>query len=569
MYAEFFGLRELPFNNTPDPRFFCSTPDHEEALASLTYAVGELKGFVLLTGEAGVGKTLVSRLMLGHFGRRVVSAEICGGTLSAGRLLASICLEFGLDVEPDDSPVRIRGCLQEFLVEQFGRNRPVVLILDEAQDLPSDAFEELRLVGNVEARNAKLMQVVIIGQPVLRRRFATRELKQLRHRLFRAFHLPALSRELTEEYIRHRLMVAGAEGQTLFDLGAIDRIYDLSRGVPRMINTVCDNAMLSAFSSETRRIDAALVDSVARVTIQADRDDEALGQSGCNLGEVGNADKAALEAARVEPKAPLAATPVLHDPIIVSHVAALERQLMELTSAVTRNMPPDRGADITQRVTSLELKLAAFGPPTPAKRPAELPSAIADRIGAIERRISDLSRRGIEVQAGERDRQVTRRLAALEHRLETFARTPVKPDPGPREHWQRAADVVEARLGRSRQRVSHAVMRLRSQAVDTEKLATAFERLVGTSDRGRSDRSASTSRSIESSKATQPELESGEVDSSRPPLLNAATRLELLRDRIDKAFNSGSSAHRLARNVEGLAQLTEELSASKDSPEHA
>ncbi len=262
MYADFFGFRELPFNNTPDPRFFYSTPDHEEALASLVYAVQERKGFVLLTGEVGAGKTLVSRMMLRHFGQRVVFANVHHAVQGTGDLMESLCAEFELAVESGASPTRLVHALHDYLLGQFSKDLPVVLVLDEAQRLPAEAFEQLRMIGNLEADDAKLLQIVILGQPELQHRFATPEFRQLRQRIFRTFHLPALSREATCAYIRHRLGVAGSPTLDIFDESAVDRIWEKSQGLPRLINTICDNALLSGYSADRRQIDGEFVDSV-------------------------------------------------------------------------------------------------------------------------------------------------------------------------------------------------------------------------------------------------------------------------------------------------------------------
>lgn len=262
MYAQYFGLRELPFNNTPDPRFFYSTPDHEEALASLIYAVQERKGFVLLTGEIGAGKTLVSRMMLRHFGTMIAFATINHAVEDGRDLLESICTEFELRVEPGTSRTNLVRLLHDFLLSKFAQNHPVVLVLDEAQNLSSDSFEQLRMIGNLEADDAKLLQIVIVGQPELQQRFASPKFCQLRQRIFRNFHLPAMNRQTTEGYIHHRLSVAGAENLSRFTTDAMDRIYEFSRGVPRIINTLCDNAMLSAYSADRGEIDGPAIQSV-------------------------------------------------------------------------------------------------------------------------------------------------------------------------------------------------------------------------------------------------------------------------------------------------------------------
>lgn len=305
MYAEFFGLRELPFNNTPDPRFFFSTPDHEEALASLVYAVQERKGFVLLTGEVGAGKTLVSRMMLRHFGTQIAFANINHALQSAGDLMESIYSEFELPYNSSASTTQVVRTLHDFLLSRFSQNMPVVLVLDEAQALPIDAFEQLRMIGNLEADDAKLLQIVILGQPELQVKFASPQLRQLRQRVFRTFHLPALSCQLTEGYIRHRLTVAGTANLDVFSPDAIDGVHEHSQGLPRLINTICDNAMLSAYSADRRWIDRPFINSVVdnMMTLEEELHDSAgatQGQSRSNLASARSASDVHRPASNVQ-----------------------------------------------------------------------------------------------------------------------------------------------------------------------------------------------------------------------------------------------------------------------------
>jgi type II secretory pathway predicted ATPase ExeA len=292
MYAEFFGLAELPFNNTPDPRYFYPTPDHEEALASLIYAVNGRKGFVLLTGEVGTGKTLVSRMMLRHFGTQVAFANINHATKGPEDLMESVLAEFELPYAPHTSNAHMVRTLHDFLLDKFAQNTAVVLVLDEAQSLSVEAFEQLRMMGNLEADDAKLLQIAILGQPELRQTFQKAQLRQLRQRIFRTFHLPSLDRELTEGYIRHRLTVGGAGKRDLFTPCAFDRIFQHSQGLPRLINTICDNTLLSAYSADRGTIDGEFVDSTfaAMMTIgesQVESEAAVRGGPGAPEGQLG------------------------------------------------------------------------------------------------------------------------------------------------------------------------------------------------------------------------------------------------------------------------------------------
>jgi general secretion pathway protein A len=275
MYAEFFGLSELPFNNTPDPRFFFPTPDHEEALASMIYAISESKGFMLLTGEVGAGKTLLTKMVLHHFGNRICAATVNHALRSVGDLLASVCYEFGIPVPSDASTAHCTRALQDFLIAHYSHNTPVVLLIDEAQALPPEGFEQLRMLGNLEDDNAKLLQTLIVGQPELRRIFQARDMRQLRQRLFRTFHLPALDLQQCQGYVRHRLGVAGAGEADIFDDSAMEVIHRHAQGLPRLINTICDNAMLSAYSADSRVIDGGFVEAVITQMLTLDQRYEA------------------------------------------------------------------------------------------------------------------------------------------------------------------------------------------------------------------------------------------------------------------------------------------------------
>jgi len=263
MYCEHFGFSIAPFNNTPDPRFFFNSQDHEEALASLLYCATERKGFVLVTGEIGSGKTLLSRLLISRLPAGTRSAVITNTRLTGVELLRAICSEYSLDVGSLTTAAELGRALEKFLLEQYARDRIAVLILDEAQNLPLEAFEEVRMLGNLEADNAKLLQVLILGQPELQETFREPELRQLYQRVCRTFHLREFSLKQCGQYIEHRIAIAGhAAPATIFVDGAYDRIFHHSEGIPRLINQICDNALLAAYTDSVTQVTGKLIDEV-------------------------------------------------------------------------------------------------------------------------------------------------------------------------------------------------------------------------------------------------------------------------------------------------------------------
>jgi general secretion pathway protein A len=268
MYAAHFGLKREPFSIAPDPRYLFMSERHREALAHLLYGVRGGGGFVLLTGEIGAGKTTVCRCFLEQVPKRTNVAYIFNPKLSALELLQSVCEEFRITVTARDgasAPTQKDhvDALNEYLLRTHAAGQNSVLIIDEAQNLSADVLEQLRLLTNLETNERKLLQIILIGQPELRDMLARPELEQLAQRVVARFHLDPLLEEETAHYIKHRLSVAGMSGLIPFDRDARHRIHELTRGVPRRINLLCDRALLGAYASGRQRVDRAIVDKAA------------------------------------------------------------------------------------------------------------------------------------------------------------------------------------------------------------------------------------------------------------------------------------------------------------------
>ena len=266
MYVPFFGLKQKPFSIAPDPRYLFMSERHREALAHLLYGVQGGGGFVLLTGEIGAGKTTVCRCFLEQIPPRCNVAYIFNPKLSALELLITVCHEFGIKFPPltaGGTPPTLKDYvdgLNEYLLRTHAVGQNNVLIIDEAQNLAPDVLEQLRLLTNLETSERKLLQIVLIGQPELRGMLARPELEQLAQRVIARYHLDALSEKETSQYIAHRLAVAGLKGTVPFDAGALRRIHQLTRGIPRRINLLCDRALLGAYATGKSRVDRVIVD---------------------------------------------------------------------------------------------------------------------------------------------------------------------------------------------------------------------------------------------------------------------------------------------------------------------
>ncbi|MGQ0833517.1 MAG: AAA family ATPase [Gammaproteobacteria bacterium] len=260
MYLSFFGLNEKPFAITPDPRYLYLSERHAEALAHLMYGISEAGGFVQLTGEVGTGKTTIIRSLLGQAPKNAEIALILNPRMTAPEFLLTICEELGVGV-PDASTGSLKDLvdiLNRVLLRAHAGGRRIVLVVDEAQNLATDVLEQVRLLTNLETNTQKLLQIILIGQPELRDLLARTELRQLAQRITGRYHLNPLSREETDAYARHRLRVAGATAD-IFTPSALAEIYHLSDGVPRVINVICDRALLGAYTQDRHRVTGALV----------------------------------------------------------------------------------------------------------------------------------------------------------------------------------------------------------------------------------------------------------------------------------------------------------------------
>ncbi|MBM5812422.1 MAG: hypothetical protein FJ191_10735 [Gammaproteobacteria bacterium] len=260
MYTGFFGLTEKPFAITPDPRYLFLSERHAEALAHLAFGVTEAGGFIQLTGEVGTGKTTVLRSLLQQLPPNCEVALVLNPRVTSAEFLHGICDELHLQV-PEAAAGSVRmlvDLLTHYLLDAHGRDRRVVLLVDEAQNLSVDVLEQVRLLTNLETATRKLLQIILIGQPELRSVLGRSELRQLAQRITGRYHLEALTRGETSAYVRHRLRVAGATRE-IFTAGALRELYRLAGGVPRVINVIADRALLGAWSRDEHRVGSELV----------------------------------------------------------------------------------------------------------------------------------------------------------------------------------------------------------------------------------------------------------------------------------------------------------------------
>lgn len=264
MYKAYFGLTENPFNLSPDPEFLYRSPQHEEALANLIYGVRSRKGFIVLTGEVGTGKTTMLECLRDYLdSQRVEFAFIFNSRLTPEQFFEMMAYDFDLQCDRK-SKTSVLFALNALLIEQAERGRTCALIVDEAHNLEWDVLEEIRLLGNLENRGGKLLQIILSGQPELDRKLDAPNLRQLKQRVVLRCSLEALTPDETASYIESRLARCGMPNQKVFSPELLEEIYKRSGGVPRLINLLCDNLLVTAFAMEQRTATIAMLDEVCR-----------------------------------------------------------------------------------------------------------------------------------------------------------------------------------------------------------------------------------------------------------------------------------------------------------------
>ena len=291
MYESFYGLSGKPFQLNPDPAFFFGSRGHKRAYAYLQYGLYQSEGFIVITGEIGAGKTTIVRSLLEHLETdKVVAAQLVSTQLDADDLLRAVGIAYGLPVRTVSKAVLL-GSLEAFLCKLAMDSKRALLIVDEAQNLTANAIEELRMLSNYQLEDKALLQSFLIGQPELRAMMQGPRMQQLRQRVIASYHLGPLDRDETQTYIEHRLKHVGWNNDPQFEPGCFEHIHQLTGGIPRRINTLCDRLLLAGFLSERHKVDVADVEAIGRELT------EELGPEGRSIGPSGS-----VRANRPEPK---------------------------------------------------------------------------------------------------------------------------------------------------------------------------------------------------------------------------------------------------------------------------
>lgn len=267
MYEAYYGLKEKPFNVTPDSRFFFPSEKHTEALDSLVYAINYRKGFAAITGEVGCGKTTVWHTLINKLNSGTKVAVITNSNLTPKQILIAILDDLEVTFKDNWTKVRLLSVLNKYLIEQISLGFNVVILIDESQNLKFDVFEEVRMLSNLETEREKLVQIILMGQPQLKEMLELDKFAQLRQRISVYYHLYPLSLKETRDYVRHRLNIAGVnnvDGKEIFDFLALYKIHIYSKGIPRIINSLCDRCLLTGFINEKKQISLGIVEEVVK-----------------------------------------------------------------------------------------------------------------------------------------------------------------------------------------------------------------------------------------------------------------------------------------------------------------
>jgi general secretion pathway protein A len=264
MYESFYGFKEKPFNLTPDPDYLFMSRGHGETYTHLEYAIIENKGFVVITGEIGSGKTMLLNFFLRKLKKNIQVGVINHTLIQPRQLIKMICQEFELPTNGRDQAAMLE-VFYNFLLEQFAEKKRVVLIIDEAQNLPDKTLEGIRLLSNLESEKNHLLQILLVGQPELKQKLQKKDLKQFIQRVTVYYHLNGLNEDEVDQYIRHRLNIAGSKNMDIFDKEAVEAVSKYSRGIPRLINVLCDTALVHGFADELKTIDKNIIEEVFRI----------------------------------------------------------------------------------------------------------------------------------------------------------------------------------------------------------------------------------------------------------------------------------------------------------------
>src|SRR3954468_17251869 len=369
MYERFYQLRERPFALSPDPEYLYPSRVHQEALSYLRYGLETQAVFVVITGEIGSGKTTLLQTLLRNLDSQTTVGRIVNTMLEPRELLETIMIDFGLDPSGRSKPLMLRD-LSQYLVDQRLAGRLVLLVIDEAQNLGLGALEELRMLSNLETEKSKLLQIVLVGQPNLRDKLASPELEQLRQRITVSYHLLPLDAEETHNYINHRLRHASIGVPLTFPREATDLIHARSRGVPRIVNVICDAALVFGYAEERSVFDAATIHDVLQElemtgVLPLQREGEVAASAPASAPPA-SAPPAAAPAASAPPaSAPAAAAPV---------PAATAAPVPTLAAAPTLAAPVAPGAPVTAATPAAPLAAAPLPARVPTPKPAPSPS---------------------------------------------------------------------------------------------------------------------------------------------------------------------------------------------------